>query len=1079
MFIPLTTEQYETIILNLPTLIELDLSVYDLNLDDVERLSLAIAKHPQITSLNLSGRQLGDAGLQSLGRLTQLKKINLDANNLNDQGIVFLKQLPVLEAVSVNFNHLSDEGALAVVNLPRLQQLSLNGNDITGKWSITPVVAQQLHSLSLINNQINSFNVKLLSDFQALKNLYLDNNLLDDECIRSLTQLPLLQELSLSHNRLSVSGAELLAMHFQGDYVNLSHNTIGDQGANALANNNTLRKLKLSNCQLSDESVTGFKNNQTLFYLDLSYNQLSDKAMVVLASNQHLQHLNVTRNYFGLEGVKALANNQHLKTLVLKYNRLTDESVSVFRDNKFLQQLKLTGNSIGDTGAIAISAMQQLTTLAVSYNAIGDAGASALARHPSLMNLYLSYNQIHDLGASIFLGNTTLQCLCINYNFISANVRSELLNYFSTRKIYCSIEQPPDFSKENLSTIFLVSKGFFCILSQKGNIQFFNSSFSDAMGYKSEELLAQPLMQFIHPADKALLMTLFSKLLDEDVLLRLITKSNDLLIINWSFQWQKQRLYLTGTDLSFQKKADKLLTLFLQEEIKQTKMLAIQQANFIAHLCHEIRNPIGAVLSNVDVIFEHVQRLNEVIKTIDSTKVTGPIELVAVEQLKQESGLIENALADIKVCCRYAEGVLNDNLNASKLAEDKMALNKQGVDLRKIIDDIGFISKAKAEEKQLDLTINYDDSEEYWVKADELRLKQVLVNLVNNAIKFTKEGGIKASLRLLEQLESQNRFEICVKDTGIGLSPDEIARLFERYSQANLMIGSQYGGSGLGLHIAKHLAELMDGTINVTSKVNEGAEFSFMFAAERLSPSERMACIEDNMLNSPLRSIHSLFPSPVYKVLIVEDNVINSKALNFLLARMGHSTVIVDNGQKAVDYYCDHYQELDVILMDTFMPVMDGLEAIKWIRRFESAHALARKPIITLSGNAQDNDKGQAFEAGSDAYLTKPFKKESLCETMNHVIAQLRGVPACPPNTPVLASLPTPLPSLTLMRSSLATPRLPLVETAPSPTPRSMRNMRSPLLAPLALPSSASASAAPTRALNPALTPVSKSTPTR
>ena len=1006
---PLSINDYETIVNSLPHLTELDLSQYSLTVDDLERIVIKLKDYPQITSLDLKGQQLGDACLVPLARLTALKEVNLQANNISDKGVILLKQLSVLESVNLNFNAIGDEGVLHLTQLKQLNRLSMNGNLITNKGVSHFSIADNLRVLSLINNQLNSFGVKLLSNCPQIESLCLDNNLIDDEGVAQLSQLSNLHVLSVSHNRVSSKGATLLGQNFQGHSLTLNNNPLDDGDITALANNPWIKHLAISKCQLPDSAVLAFRHNAVLTYLDLSYNQLSDVAVIHLAGNKHFQMLNLTRNYLTKIGVQALANNTQFTTLVLKYNRLDDEAIKCFANNTMLESLDLTGNAIGDQGAMALSKMTHLKKIVLNYNNVGDIGAAALAKMPALRHLYLSYNQTAN-GASAFLEAENLESLYLNYNHISSELRAKLLASFATRILACSSEQPPDFTKENLSNIFLVSKGFFCIISQHGNIQFFNSYFSNDLGYDSEELLAKPLINFIHPKDHGLVNLLYAKKVSEDVILNFITKNGDFLIIICCFQWQDNRLYLTGSDLSFQKKSEKALSTLLQEEIDQAKIFAKQQSNFIAHLCHEIRNPVSAVLSNADVIFEHVKLLNRAIKVMSQCTLATPEQVAAFEQLKQQSTAMGSALADIKVCCRYAEGVLNDNLDASKMDAKKLQLNKQIVNIKKIIEDVVLMSQSTGLKKQLLLQVVCEPSEEWWVKADEMRLKQIIVNLVNNAIKFTKEGQVTISLLLQSQTATQNSFAITVKDTGIGLLAVEMSRLFDRYAQANLSIGSHYGGSGIGLYIAKQLAELMGGTLTVRSKPGQGSEFTCVFLADRLSPEDKMT----RQHHSPLISASASAPSTSYRILIVEDNTINSKALSFLLKQMGHRCTIVEDGRQAVAIYCGDHDEnhrvFDVILMDTFMPVMDGLTATKTIRQFETEHGLSRKPIITLSGNAQESDKTLAYEAGSDAYLTKPFKKEEVCGTIERVVGRMLISPALASATPVSGPVPLPLP---------------------------------------------------------------------
>jgi CheY-like chemotaxis protein/anti-sigma regulatory factor (Ser/Thr protein kinase) len=258
--------------------------------------------------------------------------------------------------------------------------------------------------------------------------------------------------------------------------------------------------------------------------------------------------------------------------------------------------------------------------------------------------------------------------------------------------------------------------------------------------------------------------------------------------------------------------------------------------------------------------------------------------------------------------------------------------------------------------------------EELLLKGDDYRFKQIVLNLLGNAIKFTHNGFIQVGLTVQEQSAQQTQLELKVKDTGIGMTTEEVSHLFQRFSQANLSVGSHYGGSGLGLFIAQRLAQLMDGQIQVKSTQGKGTTFICDVRLEQVVKTQS----EQADVHSRLIPVSTL----KYRVLIVDDNIINQKVLKSLIERAGHTCLLAKDGHEAIAFY--EKQVPDVIFMDTLMPKMNGLEATLAIRRLEKQHQRREVPIVALSGNAQAQDKKEALEAGMNDYLTKPFKREQI-----------------------------------------------------------------------------------------------------
>jgi CheY-like chemotaxis protein/anti-sigma regulatory factor (Ser/Thr protein kinase) len=422
------------------------------------------------------------------------------------------------------------------------------------------------------------------------------------------------------------------------------------------------------------------------------------------------------------------------------------------------------------------------------------------------------------------------------------------------------------------------------------------------------------------------------------------------------------------------------------------KAFSQKQSDFISHLCHELRNPLSSIFLLTENVTDYVQSMIAPLKKIECKEKASDMNL-ELPLIYQKLELIKNSLDEIKSCCQYEEDILNENLDVQKISEGKLLLNNNPMNIKEIVQNVAIICQAKATKKNLNFFVNLFVPDDLWVSSDALRIKQIIFNLLNNAIKFTHEGEITLTLNSLESTNDLHRFQIIVQDTGIGLKKEEINLLFSRYVQANLSIGSQYGGAGLGLYIAKQFSQLFNGDIKVESEEGKGARFTCEFECKTLSNEEKKSVSKLIYLKTLSPNTHEkkaprLTHCRLTNILLVEDNEINVKCLSRLLEKEGYHCLIARNGKDAVALYKKSNSTFDAILMDTYMPIMTGLEATVEIRLFEKENSLPRKPIISLSGNALETDKTLAFEAGVDDYITKPFKREVILAKLINYIEQ-------------------------------------------------------------------------------------------
>ena len=320
--------------------------------------------------------------------------------------------------------------------------------------------------------------------------------------------------------------------------------------------------------------------------------------------------------------------------------------------------------------------------------------------------------------------------------------------------------------------------------------------------------------------------------------------------------------------------------------------------------------------------------------------------------------------------------LLNDILDLSKVEAGKLDLTLAACDPRQIVEETAtlFAEPAHAKGLRIEAAWHGPAAGGYW--ADPLRLRQMLTNLVSNAIKFTVSGCVRIDARELAADDRGARLEFSVTDSGIGIPADKQALLFKPFSQADSSTTREYGGTGLGLSIVHRLAELMGGEVGVDSEAGQGARFWFRIRVGRLPEGvERRRGERDGGTES------GLAPGLVGRVLVVEDNPVNRAVIEALLGRLGVLVDSVDNGRQAVEFITGGGRP-DLVLMDVQMPVMDGIKATECIRRRERESVRRRLPIVALTAGAFEEDRQRCLAAGMDAFLSKPVKLEELAAVL-------------------------------------------------------------------------------------------------
>lgn len=365
------------------------------------------------------------------------------------------------------------------------------------------------------------------------------------------------------------------------------------------------------------------------------------------------------------------------------------------------------------------------------------------------------------------------------------------------------------------------------------------------------------------------------------------------------------------------------------------------KADFLASMSHEIRNPLNAILGIADLLRER----------------QSDVETRKYLTLIRDSG---DSLLQI----------INDILDISKIESNKLTLENTQFDAGRLISDLRIFFAGRAEAQRDTIEVLLHSSLERPVRGDPTRLRQILINLLSNALKFTEGGTITISARRYGESDAVHIF---VHDTGIGISRDSIARIFAAYEQAESSTTRQYGGTGLGLSIALKLARLMQGQIRCRSRLGHGTTFHCKVLLPAVS-------IEASGANSAKAAEPDLSQLNRLRILVAEDDEINQMLMVENLRNVVSEVVVAENGQIAIESV--RAGKFDLVFMDQLMPEMGGLEATAQIRQYEARTGTPRIPIIALSGNAMPEDVADALAAGCDAHLAKPVRKEQIIETL-------------------------------------------------------------------------------------------------
>ncbi len=373
----------------------------------------------------------------------------------------------------------------------------------------------------------------------------------------------------------------------------------------------------------------------------------------------------------------------------------------------------------------------------------------------------------------------------------------------------------------------------------------------------------------------------------------------------------------------------------LEEQTENAQKANIAKSEFLANMSHEIRTPLNAIMGFVD--------------------------LLKVESKGSKSADYVDIISDSS---KVLLQIIEDILDFSKIESGKLDIDKVDFNSKAEFEVITHLFQAKCSQKDISLTLNIDKNLPQIINSDSLRIKQVITNLMSNAIKFTSEG----KNIIIDINYDNNLLNVSVKDQGIGIAKDKLSHIFEAFGQEDSSTTRKYGGTGLGLSISSELVRLLDGELKVKSEVGVGSEFYFFIPVT----------VGKEIIEQKTNSEDISFENK--KILLVEDNKANQLFMKVVLKKMNIEFDIASDGLEAVEQF--KHSTYDAILMDENMPNMNGIEATKRILAIEKENNLTHTPIVALTANALKGDRERFLEAGMDEYMTKPVNKNKLSEVL-------------------------------------------------------------------------------------------------
>ena len=605
---------------------------------------------------------------------------------------------------------------------------------------------------------------------------------------------------------------------------------------------------------------------------------------------------------------------------------------------------RLIEHHLGKTPAL------NLTTNQLGWRMIGEDNRRMLAE--KYRQAFRGIPQNFELHFETHKGETWLE-FHLNPILLSGGIIEEVSgiarDITSRKRAQLSLQQ----SEEKFRGIFENLQDIYCRVDRKGCITMISPSVFKRMGYTPDEVLGQDVTQFF--VDKSVL---------RQAMLRLVRNRS---LRNFEATMRRkdgtERQFMFNMLLLQDDSGDYAVIAALARDITELKRQAAElvkakdeaerslkvKERFLANMSHEIRTPMNGVIGMIDL-------LNDTPLNNDQRDY--------VRTIKRSSETLLN--------------ILNDILDLSKIEAGKMVLHEAPIAFREIYDKLIALFGQQAATKNNNLTYHLADDLPTYVIADQTRLLQILSNLTSNAIKFTENGSVRVEAVLISKKGKFNRIRVNVRDSGIGISPENIGLLFNSFSQVDTSSRKSFGGTGLGLAISKELAHLMKGEVGVESTVGQGSTFWFTIELKETSIAPSIQASEQ----AEVRLV-DFFKDAHPDVLLVDDNAVNRKVASEILRRAGCIVTTAASGPEAIENVRKKQGRFDMIFMDIQMPDMDGVETTRNLRE-EFGKSLP--PVVAMTAYSMREDRERFLSQGLDDYIAKPIRAQSLIAKVKEIV---------------------------------------------------------------------------------------------
>ncbi len=518
--------------------------------------------------------------------------------------------------------------------------------------------------------------------------------------------------------------------------------------------------------------------------------------------------------------------------------------------------------------------------------------------------------------------------------------------------------------EEHFRTLIDNLSDLIAVIDRSGRITFHSPSAERLLGVGRGGLIGLALSDLAHPDDVGVLMADIGSLLQDpqrvtsrDVRMRHVGGDWRALHVHgraFSLASGEQAVILSAQDATEQLKVRETLRLAKEH----AEAMGRAKTDFLAVMSHEIRTPMSGIIGLIDLL-----------------KTTG-----LTDKQREYVGALDRA-------GEHLSDLLNDILDFSKIEANKIDSEKVVFDLRKVVGGIMDIFRARAEAKGVRLRARISDGLPRLWTGDVRHTRQVLANLLGNAVKFTESGFVEVRIEADGQSsDGRSLLKIAVEDTGIGIAADKLGHVFEPFAQADASPSRRHGGTGLGLAISRRLVELMEGRIWAISRLGRGSTFFVLLPMEEGAT----LSLSDGLFSDGRRQSDSAYFA-ASRVLVVDDSDLNRLVIGDMLQGLGLTVETAANGAEAVEKFDGGAYAL--VFLDIQMPVMDGFDAAEAMRECEEFSDRERCPIIALSATALKDDRDRALEAGCDRYLVKPMRKEALIALLKTYLPEAESIP--------------------------------------------------------------------------------------